>query len=121
MRILVPWKPVVLVWGLLSAMIFVGFVVTPCSRDFMDERVDENPHARAEWCGWEFGGFHGRPALSHPNNFGCEYTVADEFGARFHTKRWRMRTASRRLSSCSSNAVETAKEGKLNVEGELAA
>ena len=26
MRILVPWKPVVLVWGLLSAMIFFGFV-----------------------------------------------------------------------------------------------
>jgi hypothetical protein len=28
MRILVPWKPVVLVWGLLSAMIFFGFVVS---------------------------------------------------------------------------------------------
>ena len=28
MQILVPWKPVVLVWGLLSAMIFVGFVVS---------------------------------------------------------------------------------------------
>ena len=28
MYILVPWKPVVLVWGLLSAMIFVGFVVS---------------------------------------------------------------------------------------------
>jgi hypothetical protein len=28
MRILVPWKPVVLVWGLLSAMIFVGFVAS---------------------------------------------------------------------------------------------
>ena len=26
MYILVPWKPVVLVWGLLSGMIFVGFV-----------------------------------------------------------------------------------------------
>jgi hypothetical protein len=26
MYILVPWKPVVLVWGLLSAMIFFGFV-----------------------------------------------------------------------------------------------
>jgi len=26
MRILVPWKPVVLVWGLLSGMIFVSFV-----------------------------------------------------------------------------------------------
>ena len=26
MYILVPWKPVVLVWGLLSAMIFLGFV-----------------------------------------------------------------------------------------------
>jgi len=28
MRILVPWKPVVLVWGLLSAMIFVSFVAS---------------------------------------------------------------------------------------------
>jgi len=28
MRILVPWKPVVLVWGLLSAMIFFGFVAS---------------------------------------------------------------------------------------------
>jgi hypothetical protein len=28
MRILVPWKPVVLVWGLLSGMIFVGFVAS---------------------------------------------------------------------------------------------
>ena len=28
MQILVPWKPVVLVWGLLSAMIFLGFVVS---------------------------------------------------------------------------------------------
>ena len=26
MHILVPWKPVVLVWGLLSGMILVGFV-----------------------------------------------------------------------------------------------
>jgi hypothetical protein len=26
MYILIPWKPVVLVWGLLSAMIFFGFV-----------------------------------------------------------------------------------------------
>jgi hypothetical protein len=26
--ILVPWKPVVLVWGLLSAMIFFGFVAS---------------------------------------------------------------------------------------------
>jgi hypothetical protein len=28
MRILVPWKPVVVVWGLLSAMIFFGFVAS---------------------------------------------------------------------------------------------
>src|ERR1700688_435403 len=28
MYILVPWKPVVLVWGLLSAMIFFGFVAS---------------------------------------------------------------------------------------------
>ena len=28
MYILVPWKPVVLVWGLLSAMIFLGFVAS---------------------------------------------------------------------------------------------
>ena len=28
MRILVPWKPVVLVWGLLSAMRFFGFVAS---------------------------------------------------------------------------------------------
>ena len=28
MRILIPWKPVVLVWGLLSGMIFVGFVAS---------------------------------------------------------------------------------------------
>jgi hypothetical protein len=28
MRIIVPWKPVVLVWGLLSGMIFVGFVAS---------------------------------------------------------------------------------------------
>ena len=28
MQILVPWKPVVLVWGLLSGMIFVGFVAS---------------------------------------------------------------------------------------------
>ena len=28
MRILVPWKPVVLVWGLLSGMILVGFVAS---------------------------------------------------------------------------------------------
>jgi hypothetical protein len=28
MRILVPWKPVVLVWGLLSGMIFLGFVAS---------------------------------------------------------------------------------------------
>jgi len=28
MRVLVPWKPVVLVWGLLSAMIFFGFVAS---------------------------------------------------------------------------------------------
>ena len=28
MRILVPWKPVVLVWGLMSAMIFFGFVAS---------------------------------------------------------------------------------------------
>jgi hypothetical protein len=28
MRILIPWKPVVLVWGLLSAMIFFGFVAS---------------------------------------------------------------------------------------------
>src|ERR1700756_1759655 len=28
MRILVPWKPGVLVWGLLSAMIFFGFVAS---------------------------------------------------------------------------------------------
>ena len=28
MRILVPWKPVVLVWGLLSAMIFFGFLAS---------------------------------------------------------------------------------------------
>jgi len=28
MRILVPWKPVVLVWGLLSGMIFFGFVAS---------------------------------------------------------------------------------------------
>jgi len=28
MHILVPWKPVVLVWGLLSAMIFLGFVAS---------------------------------------------------------------------------------------------
>jgi len=28
MHILVPWKPVVLVWGLLSAMIFFGFVAS---------------------------------------------------------------------------------------------
>jgi hypothetical protein len=28
MRILIPWKPVVLVWGLLSAMILFGFVAS---------------------------------------------------------------------------------------------
>jgi len=28
MRILVPWKPVVLLWGLLSGMILVGFVAS---------------------------------------------------------------------------------------------
>ena len=28
MHILVPWKPLVLVWGLLSGMIFVGFVAS---------------------------------------------------------------------------------------------
>ena len=28
MRIFVPWKPVVLVWGLLSGMIFIGFVAS---------------------------------------------------------------------------------------------
>ncbi len=28
MQILVPWKPVVIVWGLLSAMIFFGFVAS---------------------------------------------------------------------------------------------
>jgi len=28
MQILVPWKPVVLVWGLLSAMILFGFVAS---------------------------------------------------------------------------------------------
>ena len=28
MHILVPWKPVVVVWGLLSAMIFFGFVAS---------------------------------------------------------------------------------------------
>jgi hypothetical protein len=28
MYILVPWKPVVIVWGLLSAMIFFGFVAS---------------------------------------------------------------------------------------------
>ena len=28
MQILVPWKPVVLVWGLVSGMIFVGFVAS---------------------------------------------------------------------------------------------
>ena len=28
MLILVPWKPVVLVWGLLSGMILVGFVAS---------------------------------------------------------------------------------------------
>ncbi len=28
MRIFVPWKPVVLVWGLISAMIFFGFVAS---------------------------------------------------------------------------------------------
>ena len=28
MRILVPWNPVVLVWGLLSGMIFFGFVAS---------------------------------------------------------------------------------------------
>jgi hypothetical protein len=28
MRILVPWKPVVLVWGLLSGMIFFGFIAS---------------------------------------------------------------------------------------------
>ena len=28
MRIYIPWKPVVLVWGLLSGMIFVGFVAS---------------------------------------------------------------------------------------------
>ncbi len=28
MYILVPWKPVVVVWGLLSAMIFFGFVAS---------------------------------------------------------------------------------------------
>ena len=28
MRILVPWKPVVLGWGVLSAMIFFGFVAS---------------------------------------------------------------------------------------------
>jgi hypothetical protein len=28
MRILVPWKPVVVVWGLLSAMVFFGFVAS---------------------------------------------------------------------------------------------
>jgi hypothetical protein len=28
MHILVSWKPVVLVWGLLSGMIFVGFVAS---------------------------------------------------------------------------------------------
>jgi hypothetical protein len=28
MYILVPWKPVVLVWGLLSGMLFVGFVAS---------------------------------------------------------------------------------------------
>jgi len=27
-QILVPWKPVVVVWGLLSAMIFFGFVAS---------------------------------------------------------------------------------------------
>jgi len=28
MRILVPWKPIVLVWGLLSGMILVSFVAS---------------------------------------------------------------------------------------------
>jgi hypothetical protein len=28
MRILVPWKPIVVVWGLLSAMILFGFVAS---------------------------------------------------------------------------------------------
>jgi len=28
MRILIPWKPVVLVWGLLSGMIFFGFIAS---------------------------------------------------------------------------------------------
>jgi hypothetical protein len=28
MYVLVPWKPVVLVWGLLSGMIFFGFVAS---------------------------------------------------------------------------------------------
>lgn len=57
-------------------------LVTPCPRELIDQRLDENPHARADWCAWEFGGFHVDLRFPAPMSFGCVNTVADDFGAR---------------------------------------
>jgi len=54
MRILipVPWKPIVLVWGLLSAMILVGFIASSVvqGRDPFAPRpgVAQSPHPKGD-------------------------------------------------------------------------
>jgi hypothetical protein len=46
MQILVPWKPVVLVWGLLSGMIFVGFVASSVLQGKDPFAPGHSPHRR---------------------------------------------------------------------------
>ena len=53
MYILVPWKPVVLVWGLLSGMILVGFVASSVLKGqdpFAPGATIRPPFIRESWC-----------------------------------------------------------------------
>jgi hypothetical protein len=40
MLILIPWKPVVIVWGLLSALIFIGYVESSLRKGISPFGVD---------------------------------------------------------------------------------
>jgi hypothetical protein len=42
MLILIPWKPVVIVWALLSALLFLGFIVS----SLMEGKDPFDPHLR---------------------------------------------------------------------------
>jgi hypothetical protein len=70
MYILVPWKPVVLVWGLLSGMILVGFVASSVfqGKDPFAPGAIIRPISSAKTGGAQAGQFHSHKAARTPSH-----------------------------------------------------